>query len=171
MSSATAAVEKCEPRGKLLLLGDSSALEKALPEDVGIPLQPNTVARTPGLGICLCLSPTQRLLLLAIDREARFAAARIRAMSAPDAWALDAGARYVEFAMAGRDGALALNAGCSLDLREAAFPVDTCARTRFDQVPILLFRPSVERFEIFVERPLAHHLWLWLCRAVNDVRE
>jgi heterotetrameric sarcosine oxidase gamma subunit len=172
MSNATAAVETCEPRGKLLLLGDSSALKKALAEDVGIPLQPNSVVRTPGLGICLCLSPTQRLLVLAIESEARFVAARIRAMSAPDAWALDAGAHYVEFAVAGRVGAaMALSAGCSLDLRETAFPVDSCARTRFDQVPVLIFRSSVERFEIFVERPLAHHIWLWLCRAVNDMRK
>jgi sarcosine oxidase, subunit gamma len=168
MSSATAAVETCEPRGKLLLLGDSSALGKALPEEVGIPLQPNSVIRTPGLGICLCLSPTQRLLVLANESAAQFAAARIRAASAADAWVLDAGARYVEFAVAGRIGALVLNAGCSLDLRETAFPVDTCARSRFDQVPVLLFRASVERFEIFVERPLAHHLWLGLCRAVNE---
>jgi sarcosine oxidase subunit gamma len=169
MSSATATVEKCEPRGKLLLLGTASALQKALPE-VGTPLQPNTVVGTAGLGICLCLSPTQRLLLLAVDSESRLAAARIRALSAPDAWVLDAGARYVEFAVSGQDAAPVLNAGCSLDLREAAFPVDTCAQTRFDQVPVLLFRSSVQHFEIFVERPLAHHLWVWLCRAANDLK-
>lgn len=169
MSSPTAVVERCQPRGKLLLLGSSSALEKALPDDIGMALQPNRAVRIPGLGVCLCLSPTQRLLLLAIESGAPFAAARIRAVSAPDAWVLDAGARYVEFAVAGRDGALALNAGCSLDLRETAFPTDSCAQTRFAQVPVLLFRPSVQRFEIFVERPLAHHLWLSLCRAFNDV--
>ncbi len=171
MSSATASVEKCEPRGKLLLLGASSALQRALSEDLGIPLQPNTVARTAGVGICLGISPTQRLLLLANETKARGAAARIRALSAPDAWVLDAGARYVEFAVSGPHAAAVLNAGCSLDLREAAFPVDTCAQTRFDQVPVLLFRSSAQRFEIFVERPLAHHLWLWLRDALNDLQE
>jgi sarcosine oxidase, subunit gamma len=171
MSSGTVALEQCEPRGKLLLLGDAPAVMKAIPEDVGIPLHPNTVIRTRGLGICLWLSPTQRLLLLAAESEARFAAVRIRAISSPDAWAFDVGARYVEFAAAGSGAVAVLNAGCSLDLREAAFPVDTCAQTRFDRVPVLLFRPSPERFEVFVERPLAHHLWLWMSRVVSDRKE
>lgn len=168
MPSGTMALEQCEPRGKLLLLGDAAAVVRALPEDIGAPLHPNSVVRTRSLGTCLWLSPTQRLLLLATESEARIAAARIRAIGSSDVWAFDAGARYVEFALAGRDAAAVLNAGCSLDLREAAFAVDTCAQTRFDQVPVLLVRPSRERFEILVERPLAHYLWLWLCRAVND---
>ena len=171
MSSGPVALEQCEPRGKLLLLGNAPALVKALPEGVGIPLHANSVIRTRALGICLWLSPTQRLLLLATESEAALAAARIRALSSPDAWAFDAGARYFEFAVTGRDAVAVLNAGCSLDLREAAFAVDMCAQTRFDQVPVVLFRPSPERFEIFVERPLAHHLWLWMCRAVGDRRE
>jgi heterotetrameric sarcosine oxidase gamma subunit len=170
MVDGNVAVEQCEPRAMLLLLGDAAAVAKALPENVGIPLHPNTGVRTHGLGTCLWLSPARRLLLLAAESEALVAVARIRALSAPDAWAFDAGARYVEFAAAGQDAAAVLNAACSLDLREAAFPVATCAQTRFDQVPVLLFRPSPERFEIFVERPLAHHLGLWLCRAVNDLR-
>jgi sarcosine oxidase subunit gamma len=164
-------LEQCEPRDKLLLLGAAPAVVKALPEGIGIPSHPHGVVRTRGLGTCLWLSPTQRLLLLATDSEARPALERIRSLRSADVWALDAGARYVEFAVGGRDCAAVLNGGCSLDLREAAFPVDTCAQTRFDQVPVLLVRPSAERFEILVERPLAHCLWLWLRRAVNDRRE
>jgi sarcosine oxidase, subunit gamma len=171
MSSETVTLEQCPPRGKLLLLGNAPAVVKALPEDVGIPLHPNGAVRTRGLGICLWLSPTQRLLLLETQGETPLAAARIRAMSSPDAWVFDAGARYVEFAVAGPGAAAVLNAGCSLDLREAAFPVDMCAQTRFEQVPVLLFRPSPERFEVLVERPLAHHLWLWMCRVVSDEKE
>jgi sarcosine oxidase subunit gamma len=171
MSSGTVVLEQCEPRDKLLLLGDAPALVRALPEDVGIPLNPNSVVRTRGLGICLWLSPTQRLLLLETQSEAPLSTARVRALNSTDAWAFDAGARYVEFAVAGRGAVAVLNAGCSLDMREAAFPVDTCAQTRFDQVPVLLFRPSAERFEVFVERPLAHYLWLWMSRVLNDGRE
>lgn len=168
MSSGTVALERCEPRGKLLLLGDAPAVVKALPEGVGIPLHPNSVVRTPGLGICLWLSPTQRLLLLANQSEVPLAAARIRALSSPDAWAFDAGARYAEFAVTGRGAVAVLNSGCSLDLREAAFAVDMCAQTRVDRVPVLLFRPSPERFEVLVERPLARHLWLWMRRALSS---
>lgn len=160
-------LEQDAPREKLLLLGDAAALLKALPDGVGIPLHPNTVVWNPGLGVCLWLRPNQRLLLLAPGGTAP-TAERVRRMSAPDACVLDAGARYVEFALGGPGAAAVLNAGCSLDLRETAFPVDTCAQTRIDQSPVLLFRPSPQRFEIFVERPLAPHLWRWLCRAADN---
>jgi sarcosine oxidase, subunit gamma len=167
-------VEPGEPRAKLLLLGDASAVLKALPVGVGIPLHPNTAVRTEGVGVCLWLRPQQRLLLLSASDDAAgggtaAAAAQIRRTQAPDAWALDAGARYVEFEISGPDAGAVLNTGCSLDLRPPAFRVDTCAQTRFDQIPVLLFRPSPERFEIFAERPLAAHLWRSLSRAAADI--
>jgi sarcosine oxidase subunit gamma len=161
-------LEAGAPRAKLLLLGDSGAVMKALPKSLGVPVHPNTVVRTAGLGACVWLRPNQRLLLLSGTDHALRTAARIRAANAPDAWALDAGARYVEFEVSGYGASAALNGGCSLDLREAAFPVDTCAQSRFDQIPVLLLRSSSERFEILVERPLAPHLWLWLCRAASN---
>jgi len=161
-------LEASAPCPKVLLLGDTAAVLKALPKSVGVPLDPNTVVRTAGLGACLWLRPTQRLLLLSGTGDARRTAAQIRAMNAPDAWALDAGARYVEFEVSGRGAGAVLNAGCSLDLRDAAFPVDTCAQSRFDQIPVLLLRSSPERFEILAERPLAPHLWLWLRRAASN---
>jgi sarcosine oxidase, subunit gamma len=160
-------VERVAPRAKLLLLGDAPALIRALPEGAAIPLHPNTVVRTEGLGACLWLRPNQRLLLLA--GGASPAAGRIRTLDAPDAWALDAGARYVEFAVSGRGAGAVLNAGCSLDLREAAFRVDTCAQTRIDQSPVVILRAGSESFEILAERPLAAHLWLWLCRAAHNI--
>lgn len=156
------------PRAKLLLLGDKAAIVNVLPEEVGIPVHPNTVVRTAGVGVCLWLQPTQRLLLLSPAGGAAWAA-RIRSTNAADAWVLEAGARFVEFEVSGRGAATLLNVGCSLDLREAAFPPDACAQSRFDQIPVLLFRSSPERFEILTERPLAHHLWLWLCRAGNTI--
>jgi len=161
-------VEHGEQRAKVLLLGEAPALLKALPDGVGIPLHPNTAVRT-DLGVCLWLQPSQRLLLLSALGSTARAAEQIRAIGAPDAWALDAGARYAEFAVSGHGAAAVLNAGCSLDLREAVFPVDTSAQTRFDQTPVLLFRSSPDRFEILAERPLAPHLWLWLSRAAHDI--
>jgi sarcosine oxidase, subunit gamma len=159
-------LERTEPCAKLLLLGDAPALMQALPW-VGIPLQPNAVVRTGDLGTCLWLRPTQRLLLISSAGGAR--AEEIRSLSAPDAWALDVGARYVDFAVTGRGADAVLNAACSLDLRESAFPVDTCAQTRFDRCAVILLRASPERFEILTERPLAAHLWLWLRGAADNV--
>jgi sarcosine oxidase subunit gamma len=170
LARAGVMVERGRPRAKLLLLGDAAALTEGLPAAVPIPLNPNTVVRTEGVGVCLWLRPDQRLLLLSADAVPEIVA-RIRTANSPDAWVLDAGAGYVEFAVTGRGAVPVLNAACSLDLREAAFPVDSCAQTRFDQIPVVIFRSSRERFEIFTERPLADHLWLWMCRAVNDMRE
>jgi heterotetrameric sarcosine oxidase gamma subunit len=56
---------------------------------------------------------------------------------------------------------------CSI--RAAAFTVEHCAQSRFDQVPILIYRTAPDRFEVLTERPLARHLWQWLCRAVDDI--
>jgi sarcosine oxidase subunit gamma len=170
LARASVVLARGRPRAKLLLLGNAAAVTEALPMDVALPLYPNSVVRTEGVGACLWLRPDQRLLLLAAD-AAPLDVARIRTANASDAWVLDAGARYVEFAVSGRGAVPVLNAACSLDLREAAFPVDSCAQTRFDQIPVVIFRSSPERFDIFAERPLADHLWLWMCRAVNDMRE
>ena len=170
LARAGVVLARGRPRAKLLLLGNAAAVTEALPMDVALPLYPNSVVRTEGVGACLWLRPDQRLLLLAAD-AAPHTVARIRTANASDAWVLDAGARYVEFAVTGRGAVPVLNAACSLDLREAAFPVDSCAQTRFDQIPVVIFRSSPERFDIFAERPLADHLWLWMCRAVNDMRE
>jgi heterotetrameric sarcosine oxidase gamma subunit len=167
-------VEPGEPRAKLLLLGDAPAVISALPAGVGIPVHPNTAVWTAGLGVCLWLRPNQRLLLLsasdgAVGGAVADTVARIRGTSAPDAWALDAGARYGEFEVSGPDARAVLSTGCSLDFREPSFPVDTCAQTRFDRIPVLLLRTASECFEVFVERPLSSHLWRWLCRAADDV--
>ncbi len=161
-------VERGEPRAKLLMLGDAAALMRALPAELELPRRPNAVAHT-RLGMCLWLRPTQRLLLLSPAGAAGEIAARMRAVDARDAWTLDAGARYTEFKVSGHGAAAVLNAGCSLDLREAAFPVDTCAQSCFAQIPILLYRSAAQCFEVFAERPLSAHLWRWLCRAAEDI--
>jgi len=153
------------PRAKLLLVGDRFGIEQLVPAALAAELPPNTTLRAEGLGVCLWLRPDQRLWLLSHDVSPQSFGKR----SAADAWALDVGARYVEFELAGAHAAAVLNTGCSLDLRPAAFAVERCAQSRFDQVPILIYRTAPDRFEVLTERPLAHHLWRWLCRAVDDL--
>jgi heterotetrameric sarcosine oxidase gamma subunit len=61
------------------------------------------------------------------------------------------------------DGPLALEIlvrGCALDF--AAFGDGACARTRFARLPVMLRRASPERFELFVDRAVARHLFDWL---------
>jgi heterotetrameric sarcosine oxidase gamma subunit len=50
--------------------------------------------------------------------------------------------------------------GCALDF--AAFGAGACARTRFARLPMMLRRASAERFELFVDRAVAKHLFDWL---------
>jgi len=155
-----------KPRAKLLLVGNSSAFNQLVPHALaGELLQPNSSVYAAGLGVCLWLRPDQRLLLLSHGVSSQ----SVRRRPTANAWALDAGARYVEFELAGEQAAAVLNTGCSLDLRTAAFAVEQCAQSRFDRVPIVIYRTAPDRFEVLTERPLASHLWCWLCRAVDDV--
>lgn len=155
-----------KPRAKLLLVGNSAAFDQLVPHAIaGELLPPNSSIYAAGLGVCLWLRPDQRLLLLAHGVSSQNFPRRPTA----NAWALDAGARYVEFELAGEQAAAVLNTGCSLDLRTAAFAVEQCAQSRFDRVPIVIYRTAPDRFEVLTERPLASHLWCWLCRAVDDV--
>lgn len=154
-----------EPRAKLLLVGECTALDELVPGAPAADLEPNSSLRIPGLGVCLWLRPDQRLLLLSPGADAD----SLRKRGAAEAWVFDAGARFVEFELAGEDAAKLLSTGCSLDFRPAAFSVGRCAQTRFDRIPILIHRTAPECFEVLVERPLASHLWRWLCRAVDDL--
>jgi len=169
VTAATVSVRQCEQREKFLLLGPASALS-ALPPQIGFPQAVNTTVRSPDVGVCLCLRPDQRLLILDAEPEAMRFAASLRAIRTSDCHVLDAGARLVEFAVEGPDCRVLLNAGCSLDLRDAAFPVGTCAQSRCDQIPLLLHRTSRDRFEILVERPLARYFSLWMQRSADNLK-
>jgi heterotetrameric sarcosine oxidase gamma subunit len=156
------------PRSKVLLLGEATMIGKVLPQGIALPTHPNTVTHT-CLGPCLWLRPSQWLFVIVATAQASAAALELRGLQTPDAWTVDAGARYVEFSVSGPGATAVLNSGCSLDMREEAFRVDRCAQTRFDRTPILLLRAAADRFEIFAERPLSAHLWLSLCRALEDL--
>jgi sarcosine oxidase, subunit gamma len=160
-------VQECRPRAKLLLLGNMPAAMPTL--DIQIPSRPNTVTRSAGIGVCLWLRPDQRLLLLDPGCERDALVSQLHALQAPDFYVLDAGARFVEFAVEGSNSRALINAGCGIDLRDAAFALDTSAQSRCDQIPFLLFRSSRDRFELLVERPLADHFRLWMRTAANNL--
>ena len=106
----------------------------------------------------LWLRPDQWLLCLE-DGADRAALAR------PGITVLDAGARFVEFVLAGPTAVPRLASGCSLDFRPRAFAPGTCAQSRLEQVPVILHREALDRFTLFVERPLARYLARWLEEA------
>jgi len=60
---------------------------------------------------------------------------------------------------------------CSLDLEGDAVPPTHCVRTAFAQTTIQLHRTaSPQIWRLFVERPLAHHVWSWLIHIANPRR-
>jgi heterotetrameric sarcosine oxidase gamma subunit len=75
----------------------------------------------------------------------------------------------VTLAIEGPQAADLLARGCGLDLADAAFGQDACARTRLAQLPVVLRRVSHERFELTVDRSAAQWLLDWLQDAAAGV--
>ncbi|HEY7754137.1 MAG TPA: sarcosine oxidase subunit gamma family protein [Steroidobacteraceae bacterium] len=75
----------------------------------------------------------------------------------------------VTLAIEGPQAADLLARGCGLDLADAAFGQDACARTRFAQLPVVLRRVSHERFELMADRSAAQWLFDWLQDAAVAV--
>ena len=132
-------------RDKVLLVGTPAALAAAFGT-----LAPNAVRNMPGQGLLLWLRPEQWLLLGG------------RPVTGGEVAVLEAGARFVEFGLAGARAADLLAAGCSIDFRERAFAPGRCAQSRIEQVPVILYREALDRFTVIVERPLARYLGRWL---------
>lgn len=57
--------------------------------------------------------------------------------------------------------------GCSLDL--ASLADDACTRTRFAQLPIVLRRADVDRYELIVDRAVVKYLFDWLQDAAASL--
>lgn len=55
-----------------------------------------------------------------------------------------------------------LSRGCGLDFSFNAFGTNSCARTRFAQLPVVVRRPDVHRFEFIVDRSTARYLFDWI---------
>jgi sarcosine oxidase subunit gamma len=134
-----------------------------------VPERTNQVTRVKGIAVCLGLRPDQCLVLFESSTEVARLRELLRHSSQAPVYVLDASARFIGFTMAGSAAAALLNSGCSLDLRLRSMPVDTCAGTRIEQVPVWIVRQQPEVFEVWVERPLAPYLWQWLLRAAEAV--
>lgn len=76
---------------------------------------------------------------------------------------------YVTLALDGPRAAAVLARGCSIDLAPAAFRPDACARTRLAQLPVVVRRVTVERFECVVDRSAAQYLFDWMQDAATGL--
>lgn len=71
--------------------------------------------------------------------------------------------------LSGADTVAVLARVCPLDLREAAFPVNTSARSLLAHMSAIYIRTGVQSFEIAVFRSMAHTLQHDLTQAMRNV--
>ena len=85
----------------------------------------------------------------------------LRAACARQTFALtDLSDAHVTFAVEGPRAIEILVRGCGLDIETLA--ADACLRTRFAQLPVVLRRAAIERYELIVDRAVAKYLFDWL---------
>ncbi|MDE1570617.1 sarcosine oxidase subunit gamma [Aquabacter sp. P-9] len=104
---------------------------------------PINSCRSTDTGLAARLGPDEWLL---IARDADEAAGRAvaGALAGTHHSLVEAGHRNVGIAVAGAQAATVLNAGCALDLSDAAFPAGSATRTLLGKAEIVLLRPGTE---------------------------
>ncbi len=133
---------------------------------IALPALPNT---STGDDPVICwISPDAWLIQSACDGEELAARLRSDCLELPSA-VTDLSDALVSFAIDGTDAAAVLARGCGLDLRPATFPVQSCARTRLAQLPVLIRRTATLRFELVVDSSAAQYLQDWLVDAAAGI--
>jgi sarcosine oxidase subunit gamma len=131
-----------------------------------LPLEPLTVDE--GEPAVLWVGPDQWLIVsgsrpaeaVLDDLAARLEGILYHASDASDALAL------LTVEGRGARGLLAMLSG--IDYDPASFPPGRCARTRMAKVAVLVRALDTHRFELFVDRSVAHYLEGWLRHAARD---
>lgn len=145
--------------------GRPSAI-RAVDRVLGSPL-PRQACRAARSGdrVALWLGPDE-WLLLAPEREGAALHTLLRAELEPCSHSLvDVTHRQLGFAVRGHRAAEVLNAGCPLDLDEAAFPIDACTRTVFGKAEVVLWRTDSSRFHLDVWRSFSGYVRDYLAEA------
>jgi sarcosine oxidase subunit gamma len=76
---------------------------------------------------------------------------------------------FVTVTVEGAQARELLARGCGLDLSSGAFGNSACSRTRLAQLPVVLRRVTLEKFECAVDRSAAHWLYDWLQDAAEGL--
>jgi sarcosine oxidase subunit gamma len=114
-------------------------------------------------GLALRLAPDEWLLIAAGEG----AVAGLSAEGAPISL-VDVSDRQLAYRISGLRAADLLNAGCPLDLAEAAFPPGACTRTVFGKAEIVLLREE-SSFRLEVARSFAPYAEALLTQAAADL--
>jgi len=81
---------------------------------------------------------------------------------------VDVSQRQTGLTITGSKAAIALNAGCPLDLDIADFPVGMCTRTVFCKAEIVLWRTEPNTFRVEVWRSFSPYVWELLALAAQE---
>jgi heterotetrameric sarcosine oxidase gamma subunit len=127
-----------------------------LPSQVGAVL--------PGPIRALCLGPDEWLIM---SQDYTAAAVRLRLGSeAQDLVMVDMTDGLAGLSIQGSAARDMLSQGCGLDFHPDVFPADSCARTRFAQIPVVIQRlAESNRFELYCGRSYLQYLRAWLTDA------
>ncbi len=129
---------------------------------------PINSCRSTDAGLAARLGPDEWLL---IARDADEAAGRAvaDALSGTHHSLVEVGHRNVGIAVAGAQATAVLNAGCALDLSDAAFPAGSATRTLLGKAEIVLIRPGTEHiYRVECWRSFANYVHGFLTEAALE---
>jgi sarcosine oxidase, subunit gamma len=116
----------------------------------------------------LWLGPDEWLLLAAPEQQNNILEILRAALASLPHALVDVSHREAAFLVRGPAAALAINAGCPLDLRLTAFPTGACTRTLLGKAEIVLWRRASELFHIEAPRSVAAYVREFLELAARD---
>jgi sarcosine oxidase subunit gamma len=142
---------------RFLLRGDMTVAAHAGPA-FGAPI-PLGWGAAPAAGnrVAMWLGPDEWLLIGTGEAPEALAATIEAALVSMPHSLVDISERQIGLEVFGPAAALAINAGCPLDLRESSFPVGTATRTMLSKAEIVLWRRETQRFHIEVWRSFAEY--------------
>jgi sarcosine oxidase subunit gamma len=122
----------------------------------------------PGARVALHLGPDEWWLIVPAAEGEAVAAQLTKALAGQPHSLVDVSHRQVGYVLQGAGAAGLLNAGCPLDLAEAAFPIGTATRSLFNRVGVMIWRMGPELFRLEVDRSLAPYFVAALAEAAHD---
>jgi sarcosine oxidase subunit gamma len=151
---------------RLILRGRAPAIgAAAAPLGFALPLQPCR-AITVADRSALWLGPDEWLILARASDS--IAAALTQAMQGCPHSLVDVSHRQCGIELSGGAAVDVLNAGCPLDLAEAAFPIGMCTRTVLAKSEIALWRVAAGTFRLEVARSFVPYVRAFLHESARD---
>ena len=113
----------------------------------------------------LWLGPDEFLVLAPAEEENAIEAAIAGSLGAIPHSLVSVSHRNTALEVSGTHAACLLNAGCPLDLDDAACPIGMCTRTVLAKAPIVLWRTAADVFYVSSWRSFAPYVWEFLVEA------